>query len=84
MLAGSGDLAVEMERQRQASPLMELAQILRRANLGEDWVSLGSWTGNGDMTGGLQVEYLNLPLPCTKKKSRIIICPITVHTITIL
>jgi hypothetical protein len=54
---------------------MELAQILHRANLGVDW---GSWTDNGGMMGGLQVEYINLPLPCTKKKFGIIVYPVMI------
>lgn len=79
-LVGNEDLAVGMARQRRVNPLMEPAQILHRANLGVGW---GSWTDNGDMMGGLQVEYLNLPLPCTKKKFGIIMCPATYNTAAI-
>jgi hypothetical protein len=78
MLAGSEDLAVGMEQQRQESQLMGLAQFLldhsHHANLAVD---LESWTGHGDMTGGLLMEYLNLPPTCTKNEFGIKICSVT-------
>lgn len=69
MLAGSEDLAVGMEQQRQGNQLMELAlYLLDHSHHAYSAVDLESRTGHGDTREGLLMEYLNLPPTCTKNK----------------